>query len=125
MYVVSHEHKCPKCGHTEKAGGSDMDYWKKSPITAEGNPICPHCWNKFLDSLGAEMRCTVAWTKAGSDYDYHYGNRKAITADLVMRLRDVTDAPMMECKKALTATNGDFEKAKEWIRVGYRFRTYI
>ena len=75
MYVMSQPYKCPKCGHEEKAGGSDMEYWKRSPITDEGNPICPKCWNAFLDSLGAEMRCTVAWTNKGSDYNQHYGNK--------------------------------------------------
>ena len=50
------------------------------------------------------------------------GEINALTVD---RLRSETDATMMECKKALTACNGDFEKAKEWLRNGYRFRTYV
>src|SRR5581483_4508756 len=33
-------------------------------------------------------------------------------ADEIKRLREATDAPMMECKKALAEANGDFEKAK-------------
>lgn len=33
-------------------------------------------------------------------------------ADEIKKLREATDAPMMECKKALTEANGDFEKAK-------------
>jgi elongation factor Ts len=40
-----------------------------------------------------------------------------ITAGLVKALRDKTDAPMMECKKALTEANGDLEKAEEILRV--------
>ena len=40
----------------------------------------------------------------------------AITAKDVMKLRQQTDCGMMECKKALTETNGDFEKAMEWLR---------
>ena len=125
MHIYSQHHKCPRCGYEEKAGGTDMDYWKKSPVTAEGNPICPKCWNNFLDSLGAEMRCTVAWTKEGSDYDKHYGDRKLVTAELVSKLREETDEPMMVCKKALTVTNGDFDKAVEWLKDRHRFRTWI
>jgi elongation factor Ts len=41
----------------------------------------------------------------------------AITASMVGELRAKTDAPMMECKKALTEANGDFEKAEEILRV--------
>ncbi|KAF1023855.1 MAG: Elongation factor Ts [Paracidovorax wautersii] len=41
----------------------------------------------------------------------------AITAKLVAELRAKTDAPMMECKKALTEADGDFEKAEELLRV--------
>ena len=39
-----------------------------------------------------------------------------ITAAMVKDLRTATDAPMMDCKKALTETDGDMEKAKEWLR---------
>ncbi len=41
----------------------------------------------------------------------------AITARMVAELRAKTDAPMMECKKALTEADGDFEKAEELLRV--------
>jgi elongation factor Ts len=41
----------------------------------------------------------------------------AITASLVAELRGKTDAPMMECKKALTEANGDMAKAEEILRV--------
>jgi len=40
----------------------------------------------------------------------------AITADMVKKLRDKTGAGMMDCKKALTETNGDFEKAVTLLR---------
>lgn len=40
-----------------------------------------------------------------------------ITAGLVKELREKTDAPMMECKKALTDANGDLSKAEEILRV--------
>ena len=37
----------------------------------------------------------------------------AITAAMVGELRAKTDAPMMECKKALTEAEGDMERAEE------------
>lgn len=40
-----------------------------------------------------------------------------ITAAMVKALREKTDAPMMECKKALTEANGDMDKAEEVLRV--------
>ncbi|WP_225784631.1 translation elongation factor Ts [Xenophilus sp. Marseille-Q4582] len=40
-----------------------------------------------------------------------------ITAKMVAELRAKTDAPMMECKKALTEAGGDLEKAEELLRV--------
>jgi elongation factor Ts len=39
-----------------------------------------------------------------------------ISAKLVKELRDVTGAGMMDCKKALAETNGDKDKAVEWLR---------
>jgi len=39
-----------------------------------------------------------------------------ITAKLVKDLRDATGAGMMDCKKALTETNGDMEAAVDWLR---------
>ncbi|QID18032.1 elongation factor Ts [Nitrogeniibacter mangrovi] len=41
----------------------------------------------------------------------------AITAGMVKELREKTDAPMMECKKALTEAEGDMAKAEEILRV--------
>ena len=40
-----------------------------------------------------------------------------ITAGMVAELRGKTDAPMMECKKALTEAGGDMVKAEELLRV--------
>jgi elongation factor Ts len=40
-----------------------------------------------------------------------------ITAAMVKVLREKTDAPMMECKKALTEAGGDMDKAEELLRV--------
>ena len=40
-----------------------------------------------------------------------------ITASMVKELRERTDAPMMECKKALAEAGGDMAKAEEILRV--------
>jgi len=40
----------------------------------------------------------------------------AITADLVKKLREKTNAPMMDCKKALEESNGDLEIAVDILR---------
>ncbi len=41
----------------------------------------------------------------------------SISATLVKELREKTNAGMMDCKKALEETKGDFEAAVEWLRV--------
>ena len=40
-----------------------------------------------------------------------------ISAGMVKELRDKTDAPMMECKKALTEAGGDLNRAEEILRI--------
>lgn len=40
-----------------------------------------------------------------------------ISAAEVKKLRDATGAGMMDCKRALSESGGDFEKAREWLRV--------
>lgn len=40
-----------------------------------------------------------------------------ITASMVKELRERTDAPMMECKKALAEAGGDMARAEEILRV--------
>ena len=39
-----------------------------------------------------------------------------VTATMVKELRDKTGAGMMDCKTALTETNGDMEEAVDWLR---------
>jgi elongation factor Ts len=39
-----------------------------------------------------------------------------ITTDMIKELRAATNAGVMDCRKALTETNGDFQKAVEWLR---------
>ena len=40
----------------------------------------------------------------------------AITAQMVKDLRETTGCGMMDCKKALSATDGDFDKAVDFLR---------
>ena len=40
----------------------------------------------------------------------------AVTAAMVKELRQATDAPMMDCKKALVENDGNMEKATEWLK---------
>ena len=40
----------------------------------------------------------------------------AITAQDIKKLRDLTNAGMMDCKKALTEANGDFDRARDILR---------
>ncbi len=40
-----------------------------------------------------------------------------ITAAAVKSLREKTGLPLMDCKKALTESNGDEDKAVEWLRM--------
>ena len=40
----------------------------------------------------------------------------AISASMVKELREMTGAGMMDCKKALTNTDGDMDKAVEYLR---------
>ncbi len=39
-----------------------------------------------------------------------------ITADMIKELRAATSAGVLDCRKALQETNGDFQKAVEWLR---------
>ena len=39
-----------------------------------------------------------------------------ITAAMVKELRELTGAGMMDCKKALVETDGDMQKATDWLR---------
>src|SRR6266700_6184072 len=45
-----------------------------------------------------------------------YATMATITAAMVKELRESTGAGMMDCKAALTETNGDLEAAQDWLR---------
>ena len=70
------------------------------------NVTCPRCRHRHP----AELSCEAARSYAA----------KGVTAEAVSALRAATDEPMMDCKRALVACDGDVEKAKEWLRVARR-----
>lgn len=39
-----------------------------------------------------------------------------ITTEMIKQLRAATNAPMLDCRKALQEANGDFQKAVDWLR---------
>jgi elongation factor Ts len=39
-----------------------------------------------------------------------------ITTDMIKKLRAATNAPMLDCRKALQEANGDYQKAVDWLR---------
>ncbi len=39
-----------------------------------------------------------------------------ITTEMIKELRAATSAPMLDCRKALQESNGDFQKAVDWLR---------
>jgi elongation factor Ts len=47
---------------------------------------------------------------------YYYMSTVTISAQDINKLRQMTGAGMMDCRKALTETNGDFEAAIDWLR---------
>ena len=48
----------------------------------------------------------------------------AITAAMVKELREMTGAGMMDCKKALTNTDGDMDAAVEFLRENGLLKAY-
>jgi hypothetical protein len=48
-----------------------------------------------------------------------------INVDMVKRLREETNKPMMDCKMALCACDGDYEQAKKWLHDAGNFRARI
>src|SRR6202012_434368 len=64
---------------------------------------------------GAGGRCR----RAGGSHSLTFATETSmanITAQLVKDLRDKTGAGMMDCKTALTETNGDMDAAIDWLR---------
>ena len=51
-----------------------------------------------------------------SDFKLQFMSTVTISAQDINKLRQATGAGMMDCRKALTETNGDFEAAIDWLR---------
>lgn len=70
-------------------------------------PIYVIIFNKYICSL----------TQSTNMFDAYFRPPKAVvSAALVKQLREETGAGMMDCKKALSETGGDLEKAHEYLR---------
>jgi len=63
---------------------------------------------------GVDRRQTETAAQAPRDQEFEMAE---VTAGMVKELREKTDAPMMECKKALSEAAGDMGKAEEILRV--------
>jgi elongation factor Ts len=63
------------------------------------------------------LSCSVETAAINSNIQEVELEMAEITAGMVRELRDKTDAPMMECKKALTEAHGDLGKAEEILRI--------
>ncbi|CAL5360535.1 unnamed protein product [Camellia sinensis] len=70
---------------------------------------------KQVASPGKEQPA-VAEAKGTVDTPYSRPPKATISAALVKQLREETGAGMMDCKKALSETGGDLEKAQEYLR---------
>ena len=66
----------------------------------------------MIRAVGAKVAPTARFS-----FDTENTPMAAITASMVAELRAKTDAPMMECKKALTEADGDMGRAEEILRV--------
>lgn len=73
--------------------------------------------HRMPSEIGLIYIGTVQQPSAAGMFVWHvYTMGPRITAVLVKELRDRTLAGMADCKKALEETNGDIEKAAEWLR---------
>jgi elongation factor Ts len=76
-------------------------------------------WRRGAISTRAVDECLPSRMESGRCVKDRLKERMmaAITASMVAELRAKTDAPMMECKKALTEADGDMARAEELLRV--------
>ena len=85
----------------------------KFDVTADDFDTAYHLGERIRRQFGADSMLVIVPEE-----------KVSITAEMVSHLRDKSDCPMMECKKALYATNGDMSKAMEWLRTR-QHRTYL
>ncbi|TMF57674.1 MAG: 30S ribosomal protein S2, partial [Chloroflexi bacterium] len=90
----------PRRSRRRRAPASTGSRQKRKRRARKASPGCP-------TSMRRNSMKTKPWMTR---------NDMAITADQVKMLREATGAGMMDAKRALEATGGDFEKAKDWLR---------
>ena len=71
---------------------------------------------KPLASREVNFRKYILLTKLNLLQGIGYMSTVTISAQDINKLRQMTGAGMMDCRKALTETNGDFEAAIDWLR---------
>ena len=90
--------------------GSRRTRPERSPRLASRRATERGCYSPFF-------QCPTCDTTAAARTPWRQDSRRtemaAITASMVAELRAKTDAPMMECKKALTEADGDMDRAEE------------
>lgn len=75
-----------------------VGYRNAGGVVRQGKPEGWHAWHAWQANREKNMA------------------KKEITAGLVKELREKTGAGMMDCKRALTETEGDIESAVDWLR---------
>ncbi|KAG2629772.1 hypothetical protein PVAP13_3KG453800 [Panicum virgatum] len=78
------------------------------PVTASIGAVEPAAPAEASEKTGAEV--------AAAGVEQESTTTATISPSLVKQLREATGAGMMDCKKALTETGGDIEKAQEFLR---------
>ena len=77
----------------------DVTVWAGMPTQEQRSAMANFQWSPWIDVPTVESPLV-----------------NEITAESVSYLREISDCPMMECKKALTACRGDMVKAAEYLR---------
>ena len=62
------------------------------------------------------MSLSESYSLARIIHNFRRNLKWLVTAQMVKELREKTGAGMMDCKKALTQTDGDMEKAIDFLR---------
>lgn len=90
------------CSHRQTTAGRVKDMKLQYRLYSDvGGPYPNYQWSEWVD-------VPEHWETPEQQV--------TITAESVQWLREKTDMPMMECKKALTACGGDMNAAIEWLR---------
>lgn len=74
---------------------------------------------------GLKSVCVMGLDAQTGDYYVLHTESKLLTTDLTRRLSEKTGENMMECKKALVVSGGNFEKAIEYLNRPNKIRSYV